>query len=329
MAGLRIAEILLEEKPNKYWEMLREIGVSETVGVLPRGFNDWRKVKNQEPWDFLPLLKYKNMLKENGFKLVAIEDNPPMDKIRLGLDERDYEIENISKMLDNFGKLGIKLWSYSWNAITGWTRTSTHIKSEYGTVSGFDLQELRDVKSHYKYKIKKEDLWNNLKYFLDKVIPIAENNDIQICMHPDDPPLNSLMGIPRIMNSIESFDKLIELNKSPNNGMTFCQGNFTLMTDNLPAAIKHFGDRIKFVHFRDVLGNREKFMEVPLGKGKTPLADCIRSYNDINFSGIMRVDHVPTLCGDDTDVPGYSYLGRLYAIGYINGLYDAYKNNIH
>ncbi|MEM4056339.1 MAG: mannonate dehydratase, partial [Thermoplasmatales archaeon] len=159
-----------------------------------------------------------------------------------------------------------------------------------------------------------------LKNFLNFIIPIAEDNDVKLAMHPDDPPIDSFLGIPRIMNSIESFDKLLDLNKSKYNGITLCQGNFTLMTDNLPEIIKHFNERIFCVHFRDVIGDKYNFVETLVGHGKTDLYKVMRAYNDINFSGIMQVDHIPTLYSETPEVPGFSYLARLYTIGYINGL---------
>jgi len=327
MLDFSIAEILIEDRPNKYWEMLKQINVKNVVGVLPRGNSDWRMHAEDEPWGYLPLLKYKNMLSNVGFNLVAIEDNPPMDRIQFGLKGRDDDIDKIAKMIENFGKLGIKLWCYNWMAGIGWLRTSSHINSEFGRVSGFNIDNIKKA-DNYHIKIERSELWKNLKYFLDHIIPVAEENDVKLAMHPDDPPISDLMGIPRIMNSIDSYDKLLEINKSNYNGITLCQGNFTLITDDLPDVIRHFGDRIFFVHFRDVIGNKYNFTETLIGHGKTDLYKCMKAYNDIDFNGIMRVDHVPTLYSDDANVPGYSYLNRLYAIGYINGLRDSLKSDI-
>ena len=323
MLKFNITEILIDDRPNKFWKMLNQVGITKAVGVLPRNFSDWRKINNLDPWDYLLLKKYKNMLKYNGFELVAIEDNPPMDKIRFNLDGKEQEMENIAKMIENFGKLGIRLWSYSWAAGIGWFRTSTHVPSKYGLVSQFDINDID--KYEYKIKISKEELWKNLKYFLEFIIPIAESSNVKISMHPDDPPLDYMVGIPRIMNSVDSFDKLLEINKSDYNGITFCQGNFSLMRGNIPTMIKHFKNKIFFVHFRDVIGNKYKFSETLIGEGKTNLYKCMEAYNDIDFNGIMRVDHVPMLYGDSEKVPGYSYLNRLYAIGYINGLRSAFN----
>ncbi len=316
-----IAEILTENRPNKYWKMLNQIGVKNAVGVLPRNFSDWRMHIEEEPWDYLSLMKYKNTLNDNNFNLIAIEDNPPMEKIKFGLDGKENELENIAKMIENFGKLGINIWCYNWMAGIGWFRSHNYLNTDYGNVSSFNCNDIKNYE--YKIKINKNDLWNNLKNFLDFIIPVAEKNDVKLAMHPDDPPIDNFAGLPRIMNSVESYDKLLNINKSDYNGITLCQGNFTLMTDDLPKVIKHFNKKIFFVHFRDVIGDKYNFTETLIGHGKTDLYKCMKAYNDIDFNGIMRVDHVPTLYSDDTNVPGYSYLNRLYAIGYINGLRDS------
>lgn len=99
------------------------------------------------------------------------------------------------------------------------------------------------------------------------------------------------------------------------------------MTDDLPNAIRHFNKRIFFVHFRDVKGNKYNFVETLIGKGKTDLVEVMKAYIDIDFKGIIRVDHTPTLENDTEFLAGYSYLGRIYSIGYIRGLYESLKHS--
>lgn len=324
MLNFILSEILLETSPNKYWKMLQQVGIRDAVGILPRNFPDWRMSFEEEPWEYLSLKRYKNMLEDNGFTLRAIEDNPPMDLIRLNLPGKEQQLDNVARMIENFGKLNIELWCYNWMAGIGWSRTHNYMQSDVGTVSSFDSDDIAGY-ANRKVKISREDLWHNLKDFLDLVIPIAEDNGVKLAMHPDDPPIDDFAGIPRIMNSVKSFDRLLDINRSEFNGITLCQGNFTLMTEDLPDVIRHFGRRTFFVHFRDVIGNREKYVETQLGYGRTDLVNCMKAYSDIDYRGLMRVDHVPTLEGDTAPVPGYSYLGRLYAAGYIKGIADSIR----
>ena len=126
-------------------------------------------------------------------------------------------------------------------------------------------------------------------------------------------------------DAVDAMVGLIDLVPSPVNGITLCQGNFTLMTDDLPGVIRHFGeqDKIFFVHFRDVLGDVDHFVEAFHDEGKTDMLACMQAYRDIGFEGVLRPDHVPTMMGDDNNRPGYSSIGRLFAIGYIKGLREA------
>jgi mannonate dehydratase len=168
-------------------------------------------------------------------------------------------------------------------------------------------------------------MWDNLKYFLERVVPVAEETGVKMAMHPDDPPLSPIRGMGRIMSSIENYEKLLDLVPSPVNGIALCQGNFTLMTDDLPGVIRHFGSKSKifFVHFRDVRGTAQKFEETFHDEGKTDMLACMRAYRDIGYEGVCRPDHVPTMEGDSNERPMYSSIGRLFAIGYIKGLREA------
>ena len=125
--NFKLAEIILESKPDRFWKILKQIGVNDAVGVLPRNYNDWRNSTEDEPWDYYPMMKYRNMLQDSGLNLIAIEDNPPMNGIMYGNSDREKEIDYISKMIENMGKLNIKIWCYNWMAGSGWSRTKSDI----------------------------------------------------------------------------------------------------------------------------------------------------------------------------------------------------------
>ena len=148
---------------------------------------------------------------------------------------------------------------------------------------------------------------------------------MRLALHPDDPPLSPLRGIGRIVRSLQAFERVFELDPSPANGMTMCQGNVALMTDDLPAAIRRFGSegRIHFVHFRDVRGTPERFVETFVDDGPTDMAACIRAYRESGVNAPLRTDHSPRLTGDAWRVAGYPTLARLHAIGYVQGLLAA------
>ncbi|WP_331715865.1 mannonate dehydratase [Tessaracoccus coleopterorum] len=159
-----------------------------------------------------------------------------------------------------------------------------------------------------------------LRYFLDAVLPEAEEAGVRLALHPDDPPIATVRSLPRIASSIDGYRRLLDMSDSRSNAVTFCQGNFALMTDDLPGTIREFGDRIAFIHYRDVRGTAESFVETFHDDGQTDMVACMEAYREIGFSGPLRPDHVPTMFGEDNDRPGYSVLGRVFALGYIRGI---------
>ena len=329
---IRLAEFLSDAQPTQLWSLLKQVGVNEVVGVLPRHYTDWRQMPIDHPWDYAPLAAYQRMLQEEGLTLTAIEDNPPMDHIRYGTAGAEEELDIVCRFVRNLGRLNVPIWCYNWSAGLGWQRTSTRLKGRGGAiVSGYDHRALAQAEPPAMGPVDADTLWRTLEGFLRRVVPEAERAGVKLAIHPDDPPvLPEIRGVARIMNSVDAYEKLLELNTSAANGITLCQGNFTLMTPDLPGVIRQLGSsgRVYFVHFRDVRGTFDNFVETFIDEGQTDLVECMKAYVDVNFDGIMRTDHTPTLAGDEAQVPGYSTLGRLHALGYLAGLRDAVLHEI-
>ena len=317
---IKIAEFL-PPQPSPLWKLVKQAGVNYVVGGLPLPSDCG---PGETPYDLMPLLRMKQRYEDAGFKLAVIEARPPMDKLIRGLPGSDQELEWCVKLVENMGKLEIPVWCYAWMAVISWTRTRADVPSRGGSlVTAFDLAEFEQRPP--LPEVREEDLWRNLEAFLKAMVPVAERAGVKLSAHPDDPPLSPLHGVGRILISVENFQRVLDLVPSDYNTLTLCQGNFTLMTDDLPAVIRHFGrqGKISFVHFRDVRGDARRFEETWHDEGKTDMLACMEAYRDIGFEGVLRPDHVPTVEGDSNDDPGYSSYGRLYAIGYIRGLREA------
>jgi mannonate dehydratase len=316
---IKIAEILPWNN-TPLWRLVVQAGATHAVAAFAPV--DGMPAR---PWELEPLRDLKDRIERAGMELAVIESSPPMEKIRFGLPGRDEEIELFNTMLRSMGELGIPVVCYNFMAGISWQRTDMAERGRGGAlVTRFRLRDVKEPLTEHG-QVPEKRLWENLEYFLKRVVPVAEKAKVKLAMHPDDPPLSPLRGIGRIMSTVEGFQRLIDMVASEVNGITLCQGNFTLMTRDLPAVIRDFGKqgRIHFVHFRDVSGTPEDFVETFHEAGQTDMLACMRAYKDIGFEGVLRPDHVPTLEGDSNDSPCYSSIGRLLAIGYIIGLREA------
>src|SRR5262245_11465819 len=218
---IELAEILLEPRPDPFWKTLRQVGVERAVGGPLSHFVDWRETRSGLPWDYAPLALYEEQVTQAGLELAVIEDNPPMDKIRLGQPGREEELEHFCTLLRSMGKLGIPVLCYNWMAILGWLRTSAGPQGRGGAdVVSYDHRLFAEAPPTREGAVDEESLWENLRYFLERVLPVAEEAGVKLAMHPDDPPLSPIRSIARIMRSVDAFERLLELVPSEANGIT-------------------------------------------------------------------------------------------------------------
>lgn len=318
---LKLAEFFTA-RPDRLWPLAKQMGVDFAVGPLP-----WES-KDEPAWELMPLIRMKQRFADYGLTLEVIENMPPANQIKLGGPGRDEEIDIMKRLITNMGAAGIPVLCYNFMAQFNWFRTSTTTRTRGGAlVSSYDHALLEGAPLTEAGLVSEDQLWENLKYFLEQVVPVAEKAKVKLALHPDDPPISPIRGVSRILRNADALMQAIDLVPSEYSGITLCQGTLATAGDPIPSVIRRFAasGRLFFVHFRDVRGTPEKFEETFHDDGQTDMYEAMKTYIEVGYDGPARPDHVPTMEGESNDNPGYELLGRLFGVGYIKGLLEAAK----
>lgn len=279
-------------------------------------------------WDFTPFREKVKGFLDAGIKPEVVEGPTPLEKTKLGLPGRHKEIAVFCKLLEVMSELDIRTVCYNWMPIIGWFRSRTDIPTRGGAiVTGYCHKDMANSSLTEFGIVTPETLWENLEYFLKAVVPVAEKYHIRLAIHPDDPPVQTIRGISRILTSPEALNRVTELVPSDYNGITFCQGSIGAEGIDVAEALEYFAkkNKIFFAHFRDIMGTAENFHETFHDDGQTDMYRCMKLYYKYNLDCCIRPDHVPTMLGEVCSQPGYSVLGNLFAVGYMKGLMEAAK----
>ncbi|MBQ8893833.1 MAG: mannonate dehydratase [Clostridia bacterium] len=301
--------------PDLTWDLAKQCGVKHGVIRLPETADF--DLTNAAHWKTV----YKRFT-DHGITPLIIEPMPNEvhDHIKAGDEKRDESIERVLKMFPIMRELNIDTICFNWMAHIGWLRTSSDLPERGDAqVTGFKMADFKPTGA----KITAEELWKNYEYFLKAVLPEAEKYGIKLALHPDDPPVPRLGEVERIMISAANIRKAIyDICPSDNLGLTMCQANYYIMGEDLDMVITEFAKKIFFIHFRNTAGTIEDFRETFHDNGALDMAHLIRLYKDLGIHVPIRVDHVPTLKNEQTELAGYAAEGRLFAIGYLKGLLE-------
>ena len=300
------------------WDLAIASGVKHAVIRLPEdGKFDYA---DKGHWDAL-VKKFIDF----GVTPVAVEPMPNElhDHIKAGDEKRDESIERVISMFPHMRAHGIDTICFNWMAHIGWLRTSADYPERGGArVTEFNIADFVPTNA----RISADALWKNYEYFVRAVIPYAEQYGIRLGLHPDDPPVPRLGDVERIMISKENIKHAIyDFVQSDSLGITMCQANYFIMGEDLEATIAELADKIFMVHFRNTTGVPNHFRETYHDNGDIDMARIMRAYIKQGVNVPIRVDHVPTMAGEISTLPGYDAMGRLFAIGYLKGILDACK----
>ena len=265
-------------------------------------------------------LSTRDLVESHGLKLYNVSQNG-WDSITLGLADRDEKFEAWCMMLRSLGAAGIPTLGYNFKPIGNFRTTPTRGRG-MARYSTFDYNEFMQNPPHYPDKsIKEEQLWENLEYFLKRVIPVAEESGVRMALHPDDPPIpEPLGGAARIISTLENYQRIFDLVQSDSNGMLFCQGCVAEMGVDVYEAIRKIGsqNKILYVHFRNIRGTPHKFQEVFLDEGDVEMFRAMQTYHEVGFQGPFMMDHTPHLPQEKA-----GWAGRAFAVGYIRAMIQA------
>ncbi len=311
-----------------------------------------------EIWEEERINEVVKLIKSKGFNADVVESVNVHDDIKIGLPSRDDYIDIYIDTIRKLAKHGVKVICYNFMPIFDWTRTSLYEEQADGsnalfyekesithdanamvakilegagdfTMPGWEPERMAKLDELFDlYKdIDEEKLQDNLKYFLERIIPICEEEDVKMAIHPDDPPW-SIFGLPRIIRSRDHIKKFLELNDSPYNGLTLCTGSLgPNLKNDIPAIVREFHDRIHFAHIRNVkVFDNGDFIEVShRGKdGNVDVYEVLKAYHDNEFDGYIRPDHGRHLWGEEKNCrPGYGLYDRAFGVMYMFGVWDS------
>ena len=303
-----------------------------------------------EVWPVAKLVALRDRIEAAGLRFEVVESVPVHEDIKLGKPGRDRLIANFQQNIRNCAAVGIKVICYNFMPVFDWTRTEmarelpdgsftlafdaeavAKIDPEQGiALPGWDTSykpdELRHLLAEYR-SVDEEVLWRNLEYFLQRIVPVAEEAGVRMAMHPDDPP-RPIFGLPRIVKNHDDLERLTGLVDSPANGITLCSGSLGAdLCNDVPALVRKFGGmgRVHFGHVRNVAVQPDGtfYESAHLScEGTLDLAEIIRAYHDVGFDGYLRPDHGRMIWGE-TGKPGYGLYDRALGAVYINGLWEA------
>ncbi len=317
-------------------------GVTGIVSAL-------HEIPSGEVWPKDALACLGERITAAGFRFSVVESIPVHEDIKLGRPARDRLIDNYCRSVRHLGELGIPVLCYNFMPVFDWMRTDfahplddgsrtmaydhealARIDLSHGMeklpawADGYDGPRLAELLAAYR-NVDREQLWESLAYFLERVAPVAREAGVRLALHPDDPPW-SIFGLPRIITDGKALERVVSLVDNPANGITFCTGSLAANPANdLPAMIRKVGSRIYFAHCRNVHVTGEKrFHEVPHPSrfGDVNMLAVLTALRDSAFAGPMRSDHGRMIWGEEGRA-GYGLHDRALGASYLQGIWEA------
>ena len=303
-----------------------------------------------QPWPLDRIAKLRDEVERHDMSLAVIESIPIHEDIKLGRDIREHLIDNYCDSVRNMGRAGVPILCYNFMPVFDWTRTDLALRLDDGSTAlayddaalakidlsrgtadlpgwatAYSADELRKLLDAYR-SVNENKLWENLAYFLERVVPVAASSGVRMALHPDDPPW-SIFGLPRLITDGVALERVTKIVDDPANGITFCAGSLAADPRNdLPAIVRCLGakGRIHFAHCRNIRRTGERaFRETahPSDQGDIDMRAVLAALHDTGFAGPIRSDHGRMIWGE-TGQPGYGLYDRALGAMYLHGLWE-------
>jgi mannonate dehydratase len=309
--------------------VLAALGVTHVCSDLPSRSYD-------ENWSVAALTRLRETVASCGLTLAMVPlpmSSSPIEKaempdILLGRSpERDREIDQICRMIENCAKAGIPAVKYNLTVL-GVVRTEPTTGRGGASLSTFVYDKAKQEPPLTAAGRLPDDLyWERIDYFLTRTVPVAAASKVRMACHPQDPgmpPGKGYRGVETVLGSIAGLRKFVGMHESPYHGLNFCQGTVSEMLQNprveILEAIRWFGSRNKIfnVHFRNIRGRFLNFQETLPDDGDVDLVACLRAYKEVGYDGMLMPDHVPKIEGDPGGRQAFAF-----SFGYIRALMQA------
>ena len=309
--GIKIAAQMSPEPSEEDLQFVRQMGVEYAV--------TWTSGANAN-YDYF--ISRRKLFENAGIKIYGFGNGSVhnQDAIVLNLPNRDEKIEEYKRYIRALGKAGIPHTTYAHMANSVWSTEPEETRGG-ARARAFDLEKAQKQRplTHGR-EYTEEEIWDNFTYFIKQAAPVAEEAGVMIGIHPDDPPVPELAGIPRcIFSSFEGYKRAFEIADSPNIGMCLCVGCWLeggeLMGKDVLETIHYFGERNKIfkVHFRNVDAPLPHFVETFLDNGYMDMYKVMKALQEVDFRGVAIPDHIPGMAGDHR-------ASTAFTIGYMKAL---------
>jgi mannonate dehydratase len=303
----------------EYLQFAKQLGIQDVL------LNTASLPSVKGTWTLRDLVKLRLSIEAHGLTLAALENVPTdfYDHIMLGGPERDRQIENMITTIRNMARAGIPRFGYHWMPSHVW-RTHHVMLAGDASATAFDNEIAKKFPLTHGKEYSEEEMWESFEDWLKIITPVAEEEGIRLGVHPCDPPVETLGGIPNLFRSFDSYKRLVETVDSPSNMIEFCQGTFSEMEDakgdGIYEMIDYFAARKKilYVHFRNVSGTVPKFNEEYINTGYVDMKRAVKIYAKHGYDSFFIDDHVPSAPGDTP----WGHRSRAFASGYIQGLIE-------